>query len=70
MSAPTLRTARLLLVPLEDRHIELEVQLDSEPEVLRFISGRARERDEVLASHARRMDLASRERTSARSSTR
>lgn len=58
MPQPTLRTARLLLVPLADRHIELEVQLDSDPEVLRYIDGRARSRDEVTASHARRMALA------------
>jgi RimJ/RimL family protein N-acetyltransferase len=58
MSQPILRTARLLLVPLADRHLELEVQLDSDPEVLRYIDGRARSRDEVVASHARRMALA------------
>lgn len=58
MPQPILRTDRLLLVPLADRHIELEVQLDSDPEVLRYISGRARSRDEVAASHARRMALA------------
>jgi RimJ/RimL family protein N-acetyltransferase len=54
---PTLRTERLLLVPLGDEHIELEVQLDADPEVMRYLIGRARSRDEVLASHARRMDL-------------
>ena len=58
MSQPILRTDRLLLIPLADRHVELEVQLDSDPEVLRYIGGRARTRDEVLASHARRMALA------------
>jgi RimJ/RimL family protein N-acetyltransferase len=58
MSQPILRTARLLLVPLADRHLELEVRLDSDPEVLRHISGRARSRDEVVGSHARRMALA------------
>ena len=55
MPQPILRTARLLLVPLADRHLELEIQLDSDPEVLRHISGRAHSRDEVVASHARRM---------------
>jgi hypothetical protein len=55
---PVLRTARLLLVPLADRHLELEVQLDCDPEVLRYISGRARSRDEVVVSHAQRMALA------------
>jgi RimJ/RimL family protein N-acetyltransferase len=60
MTQPTLRTERLLLVPLADRHVELEVELDSDPEVLRYLEGRARSRDEVLASHARRMALTSR----------
>lgn len=58
MAQPILRTARLLLVPLADRHLDLEIQLDSDPEVLRYISGRARSADEVVASHAQRMALA------------
>ncbi|WP_405107311.1 GNAT family N-acetyltransferase [Micromonospora sp. NBC_01405] len=58
MAQPVLRTDRLLLVPLADRHIEAEVQLDSDPEVLRYLFGRARSRDEVVESHARRMALA------------
>ncbi|MEU8300476.1 GNAT family N-acetyltransferase [Micromonospora sp. NPDC048909] len=53
-----LRTDRLLLVPLADRHLELEIQLDSDPEVLRYLSGRGRSRDEVVASHAQRMAFA------------
>lgn len=58
MPQPILRTDRLLLIPLADRHLEREVELDSDPEVLRYIWGRALSRDEVLTSHARRMDLA------------
>ncbi|HEY7257992.1 MAG TPA: GNAT family N-acetyltransferase [Gaiellales bacterium] len=58
MSQPILRTPRLLLVPLEDRHLDLEVELDSDPEVLRYLSGRAHTRDEVVSSHAKRMALA------------
>ena len=58
MPQPILRTGRLLLTPLADRHLELEVQLDSDPEVLRYIWGRARSRDEVVASHVQRMALA------------
>src|SRR5579872_6366854 len=54
---PVLRTARLLLAPLADRHLELEIQLDSDPEVLRCLSGRARSRAEVTESHAHRMAL-------------
>jgi RimJ/RimL family protein N-acetyltransferase len=55
---PTLRTDRLLLVPLADRHLELEVELDSDPEVMRYLSGRAQSRDEVVASHERRIAMA------------
>lgn len=55
---PILRTARLLLVPLADRHLELEVELDADPEVLRYLTGRARSRQEVIVSHAARMALA------------
>lgn len=58
MPQPILRTDRLLLVPLADRHLEQEIRLDSDPEVLRYISGRARSRDEVEASHGQRMALA------------
>lgn len=57
MPQPVLRTDRLLLVPLADRHLEFEVRLDSDPEVLRFLYGRARSRDEVIDSHAQRMAL-------------
>jgi RimJ/RimL family protein N-acetyltransferase len=54
----TLHTARLTLVPLADEHLELEVELDSDPEVMRYLSGRASSREEVEASHARRMTAA------------
>jgi RimJ/RimL family protein N-acetyltransferase len=55
--APIIHTRRLLLVPLADRHLDLEVQLDSDPEVLRYLSGRVPTRDEVVADHAQRMAL-------------
>lgn len=57
MPQPILTTDRLLLVPLADRHVDLEVELDSDAEVLRYIFGRARTRAEVVASHADRMAL-------------
>lgn len=55
--APIIHTQRLLLVPLADRHLDLEVELDSDPEVLRYLSGRVPTRDEVVESHAQRMAL-------------
>lgn len=55
--APVIHTQRLTLVPLADPHLELEVELDSDPEVMRYLSGRASTRDEVVASHAQRMAL-------------
>jgi RimJ/RimL family protein N-acetyltransferase len=55
--APVIHTERLRLVPLADEHLGLEVELDSDPEVLRFIAGRARTPDEVARSHAERMAL-------------
>ncbi|WP_163508731.1 GNAT family N-acetyltransferase [Fodinicola acaciae] len=58
MPQPILRTKRLLLVPLEDRHLGLQVELDSDPEVQRYLGGQALTRDEVAESHARRLELA------------
>ena len=55
MPQPILRSDRLLLVPLADEHLELEVKLDSDPEVLRYLFGRARPREEVVEAHAQRM---------------
>ncbi|MCY1140854.1 GNAT family N-acetyltransferase [Actinoplanes sp. Pm04-4] len=57
MAQPILRTDRLVMVPLADEHLELEVELDADPEVLRYLWGRARSRAEVEASHAERMAL-------------
>jgi RimJ/RimL family protein N-acetyltransferase len=57
MSQPILHTRRLLLVPLADRHLDFEVELDSDAEVLRYITGRALSRDEVIESHKRRIAL-------------
>jgi RimJ/RimL family protein N-acetyltransferase len=58
MPQQTLHTERLTLVPLADEHLEWEVELDSDPEVMRFLSGRASTRKEVGAGHARRMAAA------------
>ena len=58
MPQQTLHAARLTLVPLADEHLEWEVELDSDPEVMRYLSGRASSREEVEAGHARRMTVA------------
>ena len=58
MPQPILRTERMLLVPLADEHLDLEVELDADPEVLRYIDGRARSREEVLGYHAKRLAAA------------
>ena len=54
----TLHTERLTLVPLADEHLEWEFELDSDPEVMRYLSGRASTREEVEAGHARRLAAA------------
>jgi RimJ/RimL family protein N-acetyltransferase len=58
MAQQTLQTERITLLPLADAHFEWEVELDSDPEVMRYLSGRASNREEVVASHARRMAAA------------
>jgi len=52
---PALHTPRLTLVPLADEHLDLEYELDSDPEVMRYLTGRAATREEVARAHARRM---------------
>ncbi len=59
MSQATLRTHRITLVPLSDDHLEHEVELDSDPEVMRHLgNGKARTRDEVEELHRRRLATA------------
>ena len=58
MPQRTLRTKRITLVPLADEHFEHEVELDSDPEVMRYLSGRASTREEVAAGHRRRIAAA------------
>lgn len=48
---PHLHTERLRLDPLTAEHAELLVELDSDPEVLRLVFGRALTREEVLTEH-------------------
>ena len=47
MPRPCLSTERIDLVPLTTEHLPLLVELDADPEVLRYILGRARTRDEA-----------------------
>lgn len=58
MAQPTLHSDRLRLVPLADDHLELEVELDSDPEVMRYLIGRAASRAEVEQAHRRRLAAA------------
>jgi RimJ/RimL family protein N-acetyltransferase len=58
MPQPTLRTERLTLVPLADEHLQFEIELDSDPEVMRCITGRPLSADEVKRLHRRRVAAA------------
>ncbi|MEO6087763.1 MAG: GNAT family N-acetyltransferase [Umezawaea sp.] len=58
MVHPVLRTERLTMVPLADDHLELEVELDSDPEVMRHLTGRALSRAEVERAHQDRVAAA------------
>lgn len=58
MKQPMLSTERLTLIPLADAHIEFEFELDSDPEVMRYVAGRANSRSEVEHSHTRRRHAA------------
>lgn len=53
-----LHTERIRLVPLTDEHLEWEVELDSDPEVMRYLTGKARTREQVTKAHQMRMATA------------
>lgn len=55
MPQPILSTARLTLVPLTDEHLDLEAELDADPEVMRYLTGRASTRAEAERAHQRRL---------------
>lgn len=55
MTQARLVTERLDLVPLADEHLPLEIELDSDPEVLRYIASRASTPAEVEQSHRTRL---------------
>ena len=58
MAQPRLHTERLVLVPLAEEHLPFEIELDSEPEVMRYITGRALSPVEVEQAHRRRLAAA------------
>lgn len=58
MPQPPLHTERLKLVPLADDHLELEVELDSDPAIMRYIDGHASPRALVEQAHRRRLAAA------------
>lgn len=61
MAQATLRTAHIQLVPLSEEHLDFEVELDADPEVMRYLgNGRARTRHEVEILHRERLAAASR----------
>lgn len=53
---PTLRTDRLVLEPVEDRHLDWLVALNADAEVMRFIRGRAASAAETVAEWRQRLD--------------
>ncbi|TYB96515.1 GNAT family N-acetyltransferase [Micromonospora sp. WP24] len=59
MPQATLHTARIRLVPLADEHLDHEVELDADPEVMRYL-GPPRTRAEVEVLHGRRLAAARR----------
>lgn len=60
MAQATLHTARIVLVPLADEHLEDEIALDSDAEVMRYLTGRPRTRAEVEEAHRLRLAVAAR----------
>ena len=58
VTRPVLHTSRLRLEPLGDQHLDHLVELDSDPEVMRFLTGRGRTRSEVVALQPGRTDPA------------
>ncbi|MGW6501936.1 GNAT family N-acetyltransferase [Nonomuraea angiospora] len=61
MSQAKLRTDRIELVPLSDEHLQHEIELDADPEVMRYLgNGRARSREEVEVLHGQRLAVAGR----------
>jgi RimJ/RimL family protein N-acetyltransferase len=58
MAQPTLASERLHLVPLGDEHLKYEIELDSDPEVMKYLTGRPASPEEVEQAHRRRIHAA------------
>ena len=58
MEQATLTTARLQLVPLADEHLEHEVELDSDPEVMRYLAHGPSSRETTEQAHRDRLEQA------------
>nr|WP_230416406.1 GNAT family N-acetyltransferase [Micromonospora tarapacensis] len=54
-----MRSSRIVLVPLADEHLDHEVELDADPEVMRYL-GPVRSRVEVVRAHRQRLAAARR----------
>ena len=55
MTQARLASERLGLVPLADEHLPFEIELDADPQVMRYITGRALSPAEVEQAHQRRL---------------
>lgn len=56
MTQATLSTRRIVLIPLAEEHLPYEVELDSDPEVMRYLgNGSARTPEEVEEHHRARL---------------
>lgn len=49
---------RLIMVPLSDEHLEFEIEIDADPEVMRYLTERGLDRGEVERAHRRRLAVA------------
>lgn len=58
MTQASLHTDRIRLVPLAEEHFDLEAELDSDPEVMRYLTGDARTREQVKKAHGMRLATA------------
>jgi RimJ/RimL family protein N-acetyltransferase len=58
VAQPVLMTDRLVMRPLAPEHLDLEIQLDLDADVMAYVGGASGSRADVERSHARRMALA------------